>query len=59
MHVSRLRHKLGPAYGRCLVTEYRVGYQFRPGGSQPLTFGPALVIVMRSRRRCSRSIAAR
>ncbi len=29
VHVSRLRHKLGPAYGRCLVTEYRVGYQFR------------------------------
>jgi len=30
VHVSRLRHKLGPVYGRCLVTEYRVGYQFRP-----------------------------
>jgi hypothetical protein len=30
VHVSRLRHKLGPNYGRCLVTEYRVGYQFRP-----------------------------
>jgi hypothetical protein len=30
VHVSRLRHKLGPAYGKCLVTEYRVGYQFRP-----------------------------
>jgi hypothetical protein len=30
VHVSRLRHKLGPHYGRCLVTEYRVGYQFRP-----------------------------
>src|ERR1700722_7498293 len=29
VHVSRLRHKLGPVYGRCLVTEYRVGYQFR------------------------------
>jgi DNA-binding response OmpR family regulator len=29
VHVSRLRHKLGP-YGRCLVTEYRVGYQYRP-----------------------------
>ncbi len=33
VHVSRLRHKLGPAYGRCLVTEYRVGYQFRPAVS--------------------------
>jgi DNA-binding response OmpR family regulator len=32
VHVSRLRRKLGPAYGRCLVTEYRVGYQFRPVG---------------------------
>jgi DNA-binding response OmpR family regulator len=32
VHVSRLRHKLGRFYGRCLVTEYRVGYQFRPGG---------------------------
>jgi hypothetical protein len=30
VHVSRLRHKLGPSHGRCLVTEYRVGYQFRP-----------------------------
>jgi hypothetical protein len=30
VHVSRLRHKLGSRYGRCLVTEYRVGYQFRP-----------------------------
>jgi len=30
VHVSRLRHKLGPTYGRYLVTEYRVGYQFRP-----------------------------
>ena len=30
VHVSRLRHKLGPRYGQCLVTEYRVGYQFRP-----------------------------
>jgi DNA-binding winged helix-turn-helix (wHTH) protein len=29
VHVSRLRHKLGPAYGKYLVTEYRVGYQFR------------------------------
>jgi DNA-binding response OmpR family regulator len=30
VHVSRLRHKLGPRYGKCLVTEYRAGYQFRP-----------------------------
>jgi hypothetical protein len=30
VHVSRVRHKLGPHYGQCLVTEYRVGYQFRP-----------------------------
>jgi DNA-binding winged helix-turn-helix (wHTH) protein len=30
VHISRLRHKLGRAYARCLVTEYRVGYQFRP-----------------------------
>jgi DNA-binding response OmpR family regulator len=30
VHISRLRHKLGHAYGKCLVTEYRVGYQFRP-----------------------------
>ena len=32
VHVSRLRHKLGRFYGQCLVTEYRVGYQFRPAG---------------------------
>jgi DNA-binding response OmpR family regulator len=30
VHVSRLRHKLGPVYGPCLVTEHRAGYQFRP-----------------------------
>ena len=30
VHVSRVRHKLGPRYGQCLVTEYRVGYQYRP-----------------------------
>jgi DNA-binding winged helix-turn-helix (wHTH) protein len=30
VHISRVRHKLGPHYGQCLVTEYRVGYQFRP-----------------------------
>ncbi len=29
VHVSRLRQKLG-VYGKSLVTEYRVGYQFRP-----------------------------
>jgi len=34
VHVSRLRHKLGPAYGRYLVTEYRVGYQFRLAGER-------------------------
>jgi hypothetical protein len=32
VHVSRLRHKLG-RHGRCLVTEYRVGYQYRPDRS--------------------------
>jgi Transcriptional regulatory protein, C terminal len=30
VHISRLRRKLGPRYGQCLLTEYRVGYQFRP-----------------------------
>jgi DNA-binding response OmpR family regulator len=30
VHVSRLRRKLGPVYGQCLVTEHRTGYQFRP-----------------------------
>ncbi len=30
VHVSRLRRKLGPDYGQCLVTEHRAGYQFRP-----------------------------
>ena len=30
VHISRVRQKLGPVYGQCLVTEYRVGYQFRP-----------------------------
>ena len=30
VHVSRVRRKLGPRYGQCLVTEYRVGYQYRP-----------------------------
>jgi hypothetical protein len=44
VHVSRLRHKLGPRHGRCLVTEYRVGYQFRPAapeaGGPPGLFVP-------------------
>ena len=30
VHVSRVRRKLGPHYGQYLVTEYRVGYQYRP-----------------------------
>ena len=30
VHVSRLQAQARPAYGRYLVTEYRVGYQFRP-----------------------------
>jgi hypothetical protein len=30
VHVSRLRRKLGPRYGQCLITEYRVGYQYSP-----------------------------
>ena len=30
VHVSRLRRKLGPCYGACLITEYRVGYRYRP-----------------------------
>ena len=30
VHISRLRHKLGASYGKYLITEYRVGYQFRP-----------------------------
>ncbi len=30
VHVSRLRRKLGPVYGRCLTTEHRVGYRFDP-----------------------------
>jgi Transcriptional regulatory protein, C terminal len=35
VHVSRLRQKLGQRYGRCLVTEYRVGYQFRSVPPRP------------------------
>jgi len=30
VHVSRVRRKLGLRHGQCLVTEYRVGYQYRP-----------------------------
>ena len=30
VHVSRLRRKLGPVHGQCLVTEHRAVYQFRP-----------------------------
>ena len=42
VHVSRLRHKLGPEYGRCLVTEYRVGYPFRPSPGNAATTMPDL-----------------
>jgi Transcriptional regulatory protein, C terminal len=34
VHVSRLRRKLGPSYGPCLATEYRIGYRFEPTNSQ-------------------------
>jgi DNA-binding response OmpR family regulator len=40
VHISRLRHKLGAEYGKCLVTEYRVGYQYRPASG---TAGPGIV----------------
>ena len=30
VHVSRLRRKLGSAFGQCLTTEHRVGYRFDP-----------------------------
>jgi hypothetical protein len=33
VHVSRVRRKLGLRYGQCLVTEYRVGYRYRPPAS--------------------------
>ncbi|MGH3204116.1 MAG: winged helix-turn-helix domain-containing protein [Streptosporangiaceae bacterium] len=36
VHVSRLRRKLGPVHGRCLVTEHRAGYQFRPHAAAAL-----------------------
>lgn len=42
VHISRLRHKLGAEYGRCLVTEYRVGYQFRPTSGTTGTGGPPI-----------------
>jgi hypothetical protein len=35
VHVSRLRRKLGPVHGQCLVTEHRAGYQFRPLAAMP------------------------
>jgi DNA-binding winged helix-turn-helix (wHTH) protein len=35
VHVSRLRRKLGPVHGQCLVTEHRAGYQFRPLAATP------------------------
>jgi len=28
--LGALRRKLGPRHGQCLVTEYRVGYRYRP-----------------------------
>ncbi len=30
VHIHRLRRKLGPEYGRCFVTQRRVGYRFQP-----------------------------
>jgi hypothetical protein len=33
VHVSRLRRKLGPDYGRCIATEYRAGYRFQAPGT--------------------------
>jgi DNA-binding winged helix-turn-helix (wHTH) protein len=34
VHISRLRRKLGPAYGHCLITEFRIGYQFTPSAAK-------------------------
>jgi len=42
VHVSRLRRKLGPIYGRCLGTEYRVGYRFDPAAARPTGPGPGV-----------------
>jgi DNA-binding winged helix-turn-helix (wHTH) protein len=39
VHVSRLRRKLGPRHGQSLVTEYRVGYRYRPAAGLTST-GP-------------------
>ena len=35
VHISRLRRKLGPVYGPCLSTEYRIGYRFDPAQRAP------------------------
>lgn len=40
VHVSRLRRKLGPAYGRYIATEYRAGYRFQAPGTATTTPGP-------------------
>jgi DNA-binding winged helix-turn-helix (wHTH) protein len=40
VHVSRLRRKLGPVYGQCLTTEYRVGYRFDPSAGADGPEGP-------------------
>jgi DNA-binding winged helix-turn-helix (wHTH) protein len=48
VHVSRLRHKLGPRYGKFLVTEYRVGYQFRPVAGEPAPGEPAAATTLAS-----------
>jgi Transcriptional regulatory protein, C terminal len=41
VHVSRLRRKLGPVHGQCLVTEHRAGYQYRPLATQAPLAPPA------------------
>lgn len=33
VHISRLRRKLGPAYGHYIATEYRAGYRFQAPGA--------------------------
>jgi hypothetical protein len=42
VHISRLRRKLGPEHGKCLVTDYRAGYTFQPVTVMADPLGPSL-----------------
>ena len=50
VHMHRLRRKLGPEHGQCLVTMRRLGYLYRPPATDVLPADHSLTWVARNPR---------